>query len=64
MIAEGNWTGWLFDRKKKLWQKVCDADSLGACARQLGQLARQRGILDKNTCLTRGGAPSWTPPAS
>jgi hypothetical protein len=61
MIAQGDWFGWLWSRRKKLWERACDAGSIGECSRQLGQLARDRGILDRETCLTRGGPPSWTP---
>jgi hypothetical protein len=61
ILAEGNWSGWIWLSKKKLWQKICDAGSIGECRRELGRLASERGVPDKHSCLTRGGCPSWTP---
>jgi hypothetical protein len=55
---------WLYDRRRKRWEQVCAADGIGACSKELGQIARHRGVLDKHTCLTRGGPPSWMPATS
>jgi hypothetical protein len=61
MIAQGDWTGWLWSRRKKIWQRACDAGNIGDCSRQLGRLASDRGVPDAATCLTRGSPPSWSP---
>jgi hypothetical protein len=64
IVAEGNWSGWVWLSKKKRWERAFDAGNIGDCSRQLGQLARERGVPDAATCLTRGGCPSWTPAAT
>jgi hypothetical protein len=61
-MSEPRWVGWIW--KGKRWQRVCEADTLGACSRLLGDKARQRGIRDKHTILTGGGAPTVVPQES
>jgi hypothetical protein len=53
------WVGWLWS--DSVWEKVCVAEDLGQCSHRLGQIARQRGILDRHTGLTGGAAPTWCP---
>jgi len=63
LFAEGSWSGWIWRRRKKLWEHCCCGDSLGECSRTLSEVARERGVPDRETCLTRGSCPSRTPAA-
>jgi hypothetical protein len=59
LLTRGEWTGWVWSGKK--WVRVCVGDGLGPTSALLTREADARGIPDGKTCLTRGGAPSWTP---
>lgn len=54
-----HWVGWGW--KDNRWHCVCEAESLGACSRLLGEKARQLGIRDKHTILTGGRPPTVVP---
>jgi len=53
------WVGWVWQRGH--WRRVCEAETLAACSRLLGEQARQLGIRDKHTILTAGAVPSIVP---
>jgi hypothetical protein len=56
----GWWAGWLFRRGR--WRKVCVAGTLAEASSALSRIADRLRVADAHTCLTRGGAPDWTPP--
>jgi hypothetical protein len=55
------WTGWLWLAAPARWERVSAADTLAECSNQLGKIARERGIPDWHSCLTRGAAPTYQP---
>jgi hypothetical protein len=54
------WCGWCWDGGA--WRKVCQAESLAACARQLTAEGKRRGVPEVHQVLTGGGAPTFVPP--
>jgi hypothetical protein len=52
-----SWVGWLRTRKRGPWEKVCQAATLGECSRLLGEIARRRGVRDRDCIMTGGGYP-------
>jgi hypothetical protein len=59
ILTEGDWHGWVWLGKR--WLRVCATDGLGATSALLSKEATARGVRDAATCLTRGGAPTWSP---
>jgi hypothetical protein len=58
------WTGWLWDCRRKVWERACRAAGLAEASRLLGEKALARGITSNmHTVLTRGAAPA-APPAA
>jgi hypothetical protein len=51
------WYGWVRRRKGASWERVCQAPTLGECSKRLGRIARERGVRDKDSCMTSGAAP-------
>jgi hypothetical protein len=51
-----SWTGWVRLRSGR-FEAVCRADDLGTCSRLLGDIARRRGIKDRDVVMTGGGYP-------
>lgn len=54
-----NWHGWLF--LDGFWQRVCEADTLNACAKKLGWIGDERGVPVKCQAMTSGAVPGWEP---
>lgn len=54
-----NWFGWLWTGDS--WERVCSAPTLPECSRRLGAECRRRGVQEKYSCLTAGGAPRFVP---
>lgn len=55
------WFGWLWNRQRQRWQRVCQAEDMPACSRRLGEILRQRGRKEKYATMTGGGVPSFRP---
>jgi hypothetical protein len=53
------WTGWLY--VDGIWEAVAAGDALGVCRRRLVEIAEERGIETRDSCLTRGSVPSSPP---
>jgi hypothetical protein len=51
------WYGWIRPRKGASWERVCQAPTLEECSRRLGRIARERGVRDRDSCMTSGAAP-------
>ena len=51
------WFGFIWCTRRQRWEKVCQGDGLGACARKLGEIARVRGVKDRHTAMTTGAVP-------
>jgi hypothetical protein len=62
--AEG-WVGWCWLGRRRGWQEVCRANSIGDCSRKLTVAAKERGVV-KNThqVMTRGAEPAGPPPST
>lgn len=54
-----NWCGWLF--VDDCWRRVCSGPTLQECSRCLGSECRRRGVQEKYSCMTTGGAPRFVP---
>ena len=59
----GSWYGWFFDTGRQCWQRVCEADDLGACSRRLGEIAQERRVKDRYAVMTGGSEPPFRPAA-
>jgi hypothetical protein len=57
----GSWYGWIFDTGRQCWQRVCEADDLGACSRRLGEIAQERRVKDRYAVMTGGSEPPFRP---
>jgi hypothetical protein len=57
--AQTNWVGWLWRCGR--WHRVCQAETLAACSRQLGEQARRKGVCDWHTIMTAGIVPTVVP---
>jgi hypothetical protein len=55
----GWWFGWIWKRGR--WRKVCVAGTMAEAATALSRIADRQRVPDSQSCLTRGGAPDWTP---
>lgn len=53
------WFGWLF--VAGCWERVCEGDTLSACARKLGPIGEKRGVPAKCQAMTSGAVPGWEP---
>jgi hypothetical protein len=53
------WVGWVWQRGR--WHRVCQAETLAACSRQLGEQARRLGVRDWHTMMTGGNVPVVMP---
>lgn len=53
------WHGWGWVEGQ--WQRLCTAGTIRACAKLLGGEAHRRGLPNRQTCLTTGAAPDYTP---
>jgi hypothetical protein len=53
------WVGWLWlgDR----WNRVCEGDTLDACAAELGRIGRARAVPVVHQVLTGGAEPNFVP---
>ena len=54
------WYGWVAVGGS--WARVCEANDLGACARQLGRIGEERGIATRLQAMTSGAPPTFAPP--
>jgi hypothetical protein len=59
--TQGDWVGWLWDKRRRMSERVCLGASLGECSNKLGNIAKERGIPDKHCCLTHGAPPDYKP---
>jgi hypothetical protein len=57
--AQMNWVGWVWRCGR--WHRVCQAETLSACSRQLGDEARRLGVRDWHTMMTGGDVPVVVP---
>ena len=55
------WVGWIFDTRRQRWCRVCAAEGLGQCSRDLGAIVRFRGTKDRYATMTGGAVPSFRP---
>jgi hypothetical protein len=56
----GWWHGWIWRRGQ--WRRVCVAGTMAEASTALSRIADRQRVADAHSCLTRGGAPDWTPP--
>lgn len=54
------WFGYLFIDND--WLRVTGPHpGLGECSRETGRIARDLGVLDRDTCMTHGAKPGFRP---
>jgi hypothetical protein len=51
------WVGWARDNSKADWRRLCEADSLDACAKLLDKATKGLRIKSINQIMTGGGYP-------
>jgi hypothetical protein len=51
------WTGWLCRRRGGDWQRVCQAGTLGECAKILNTEGDRLGVPSAQRVMTGGGPP-------
>jgi hypothetical protein len=56
------WVGWVWRWGR--WHRDCQAETLAACSRQLGEQARRSSVRDRDTIMTAGNVPSIVPPGT
>lgn len=56
------WVGRIRSRKGARWEAVCEAETVGQCARLLEAAGKRRGILARNQIMTGGGYPKTDRP--
>ncbi len=56
-MADVQWTGWGRRRRGAPWLRLCQAATIGECARLLHAEGKRRGFPDKQQCLVHGDHP-------
>jgi hypothetical protein len=57
------WYGWIFDTRRQIWTRVCQAEDLAACSRRLEEIAREHRVKDRYAVMTGGSEPPFRPAA-
>jgi len=55
------WHGWLWCTRWQRWNRVCSAEGLGQCSRDLGAIVKLRGTKDRYATMTTGAEPTFRP---
>jgi hypothetical protein len=55
------WHGWIWDTRRQRWEKVCEAEGLGACSDRMGEIVKLRGTKHKYATMTGGRPPTFRP---
>jgi hypothetical protein len=57
--TSARWFGWLWHGGR--WQRVCSAETMDACARQLHSIGGKLHVAGNHQVMTGGSAPDFTP---